>query len=449
MQGFIIKLIDAYTPLPDILASLCDNAATADYLLDHRNQDPVAAVEFARYEIGRAYEKSMLSKYHRLAQHYPAWADGELLVDPTKAVSLEKPLCESLPDFLATSKSPVWVLEGILKRGVHIGVLGHPGAGKTAVMLEILLRMALGHMFGKRRTKQVHIVYLAGEDPEGIQLRVLLWCQENKIDPELLREWFSVVRRPVLYDEDQTANLIAELDVLHATSPIGVMAVDTFSANFGGENEDKASDVMVWFRMIRQDFIGRFGCSVLTLHHPPKGSLDIFNWCGSSAARRELDNTWGVARVGDSITWSYDKSRGGEFDPIYFKKKTLPLHGRFDNFGNPVTSVIVELAGGPTVDMTEALICIAINTQIGIKGQGKKFTHKEIADCCRMNPKTVTKWLGKMKVKTAERGRLVKEGSNGVLSLTDEGQNMAGMEQVDPEAIERARKGVYGDDENE
>lgn len=447
MNGLLIKLIDKHIAFADIFASLCANDATRDYLLDHRNQDPIRAMEFARYEIGSAYPKSDLYSLHRLARYYPAWADGEQLVDP-KATAPQTLLCESLPDFLATRKDPVWMLEGILKRGVHIGVLGHPNAGKTAVMLEVLLRMALGWVFGKRQTEQVHIVYLAGEDPEGIQLRILLWCQENDVKPEQLRKWFTVIRRPVLYDQDQTVNLIAELDVLHATSPIGVIAVDTFSANYGGDNEDKATDVMKWFRMIRQDFIAHYGCSVLTMHHPPKGSLDVFNWCGSSAAARELDNMWGIVRVGDTITWSLGIHRGGEFEPIHFKKKVLPLDGCFDNFDNPVTSVTVALTNSPGVDMTEALICMAINTQTGLK-KGKKFTHPEIAMCCNMNPKTVTKWLGKMKVKTAERGRLVKESTTGVLSLTDEGDNMARMSQVDPAALERARKGVYGEGEND
>lgn len=361
----------------------------------------------------------------------------------------ETPLCESLPDFINTSSNPVWILEGILKKGVHIGVLGHPNAGKTAVMLAVLLPMALGRRFGQRRTQRVHVVYLAGEDPEGIQLRIALWCQENEVDPELLRDWFTVVRRPVLYDAEQTTRLRVEMDSLHAINPIGVMAVDTFSANFGGENEDKATDVLAWFRMIRIDFIGHYGCAALTLHHPPKGSDDVFNWCGSSAAARELDNMWGITRMNDTITWALGIHRGGEFEPIYFRKQVKALAGRFDNFDNEVKSVIVELAKSPGGDMSEALICFGIKTQMSVKGKGVGFTRKEIGQCCGMHEKTVTKWLGKMKVKNKERGRLVKESSTGILSLTEEGENMAAFLKADPEALERAKNGAFGEGENE
>lgn len=430
----------------DILATLINEPALWCYLLDHRNNNVEKAMEFANRELAVAFNASMTGQ---LAARFdnPLWKVVDL---PEKEVAVsaetpngEKTLCIPLPDFLKKTEEVVFFVEHLLKKGVHNAVLGHPNAGKTAIILALLLNVALGFMFGKYRTLQTLIVYIAGEDPEGIRLRVKLWCQAHGVDPEELRRWFQVVEQPVLYDDAQTEKFIAELRNIRP----GIICVDTFSANYGGDNEDKATEVMAWFRMIRRDFIAEFDCTVLTLHQPPKGSLDVHNWCGSSAASRDLDGVWGVTRVGDSMTLSQGKRRGAEFEPMYFEKKTHIIDGLLDNFGNPVTSVfVVPSTRGPTVDMTEALICIAINTLINVKGPGVSFTHQEIAWHCKMKKNTVTKRLARMKEKSAERGRLIGE-RGGILYLTDEGKNLATMEQADPEAIERARKGVFGDDE--
>jgi hypothetical protein len=437
MQGFIIKAIDKYIPLPDILASLCDNAATADYLLDHRNQDPAGAVEFARYEIRKAYERSQLINYHRLAKHYPAWGDGEYLVDPTKAAAPETPLCESLSSFMADRKPQEVLIEGILYKGDHNAGIGHPNAGKTSGILDMALHLALGIDFGKRKVVRSCVLYLAGEDPAGIRRRVKLWCQTHHKKIEDFEGWFFVIKRPVLDDTKEVARLRIELE----TAKPGLMVVDTFSANYGGESEDKATEVKEWMKMIREDFIVLFNCCVVTLHHPPKGSDNIYNWRGSGVAAGDLDNIFGFSKMGNKIRMDQGngeaKHRTAEFDPIIWITETASIKGWFNNLGKQETTVKATLADDLKLDMPAAKICLAIKVLSGLKS---KFSQAEVAKLAGIPPGSIAWQIGILKKKGGlpDHPQVVMVTmKDDVLGLTKAGKALAGWALVDSEMAAR------------
>lgn len=457
-QGLLIKLTDEIgMSFADQFASLCDNAATVDYLLDHRNQDPVAAMEFARYEIRRAYEKSDLFRKHRIAKFYPAWADGESLADPANdAASPEPPLCESMTSFMADRKPQEVLIEGILYKGDHNAGLGHPNAGKTSGTLDFALHLGFGMDLGKRKVVRSRVLYLAGEDPAGIRRRIKLWCQTHGKNIEDLDDWLYIVRRPVLDDPEQVTKLLAELETIKPE----LIVVDTFSANYGGESEDKATEVKKWMKMVREDFVGRFNCCVITLHHPPKGATDIHNWRGSSAAAGDLDNIFCFRNLGDNHIRMDQadgkaKHRTAEFEPLTWQTETAIIVGWLNNLNKPETSVRATLVSDYKIEPA-VRVCLAIQV---LSENGGKPSHVAIAELAGVAPGSIASLLGKLKMKgglTNHPGKtLVAQKDDGSLRLTKSGKDLAGFAVVDTDMARRieALKGVddseEGDDDAE
>ena len=223
LHGLLIALIDAGKKPADALVSFIHCDPLAQYLLDHRNQDPVKAMEFGRYEIGRAYAKSEVGMRAMLKGFNEAWADGNLVGGDTLQEVI-KPLCESLPDFMHDDEQQIWLIQHILEMGTHNGMLGHSGAGKTAVMLDMALHNAFGMNLGRYKVLRARVVYIAAEDPKGIRRRIKLWCQKHKKDYTEAKKWFFVIRRPVLDNKEDVIRLRTEL---HSIKP-GLMVVDTF-----------------------------------------------------------------------------------------------------------------------------------------------------------------------------------------------------------------------------
>ncbi|MEE1917256.1 AAA family ATPase [Pseudomonas asiatica] len=440
-QGLLIKFNDEIgMSFADQFASVCHNEATVDYLLDHRNQDPVAAMDFARYEIARAYEKSDLYDRHRIAKYYPAWGDGELLVDPVKATAPEAPLCESLSSFMADRKPQEVLIEGILYRGDHNAGIGHPNAGKTSGVLDMALHLGFGMDFGKRKVVRSRVLYLAGEDPAGIRRRIKLWCQTHGKNIEDLDDWLYIVRRPVLDDTKEVARLKLEMKKIMPA----LMVTDTFSANYGGESEDKATEVKKWMKMMREDFITEFGLCAITLHHPPKGSDDIYNWRGSGVAAGDLDNIFGFSKMGNKIRMDQGsnkeaKHRTAEFEPIIWITETAPIKGWTNNLGKQETTVKATLVDDLKLDMPAAKICLAIKVLSGLKA---KFSQAEVAKLAGIPAGSIAWQVGTLK----KRGGLpdyprvsMVTVKDDVLGLTKSGKALADWALVDSEMGGRIR----------
>jgi RecA-family ATPase len=367
-----------------------------------------------------------------------------------------EPLCESMSSFMDGREPQQVLVEGILYKGDHNAAMGHPNAGKTSGILDIALRVALGMAFGKHEVARDRVIYIAGEDPDGIRRRVKLWCQSRGLETEVLDDWFFIVRRPVLDNPTDVARLKAEMRTVRP----GLMVTDTFSANFGGESEDKATEVKKWMKMIREDFIVEFACCAVTLHHPPKGATDIHNWRGSGMAAGDLDNVFCFRNLGDDHICMDQadgraKHRTARFSQIIWTTETASIVGWVNNLGKPETSVRVTLDEDYKVE-SSAKVCRAIQALIE---NGGKTSHNAIADLADVPRGSMSSLMEKLKTKGGlpnyPNKTLVSQKSDGSFRLTKYGIGAAGMAQVDSamtrriEALKAARGDSEDDDENE
>lgn len=362
-----------------------------------------------------------------------------------------EPLCESMSSFMEGRKPQQVLVEGILYKGDHNAAMGHPNAGKTSGMLDIALHVALGMMFGKHEVARDRVLYIAGEDPDGIRRRVKLWCQSHNLETEALDDWFFIVKRPVLDNPIDVAKLKTEMRTVRP----GLMITDTFSANYGGESEDKATEVKKWMKMIREDFVVEFDCCAVTLHHPPKGATDIHNWRGSGMAAGDLDNVFCFRNLGDDhicMDQADDraKHRTARFNQIIWQTEKATIGGWLNNLGKPETSVRVTLVDGYRVE-SAAKVCRAIRA---LNETGGKLSHAAIAELAGVPLGSMGKLLENMKTKNGLPGHpnqtlVTLRGER--LTLTKHGKAAADMAVVDVSMTKRidALKKAGADDETD
>ncbi|MBI3144467.1 MAG: AAA family ATPase, partial [Pseudogulbenkiania sp.] len=367
------------------------------------------AAEFARQEVSRAWNNSLTGKRAKL----PGPAREPVSSAPDSPTPRQR---KRLSAILAGVRPPVWLIEGVLQQGHLIAVVGQPNSGKTAVGLDLLLRIAAGKKLGNRRVKRARVVYVAAENSEEIKLRIQAWCALHETDLTELDDWFHLIDKEVFFAqslEKETAEDLAEF------AP-EVAGIDTFAACFNGESENSAADVMKWFGGMREHLINPFGCAALVLHHPPKHTDNPAEWRGSGAALGTLDGVWGVACINGAVTLTQGKRRGPPFDDLHWRLHTKQMKGLKDNFGNVAESIVALPADAGAVstgdDDIETRICAALD--LG------KTTYRDIAALIGSSAATISRTLPRMKKGDGTRGKLSRE-SQGELRLTSEGKTLA------------------------
>jgi RecA-family ATPase len=369
----------------------------------------------------------------------------------SKGEDFGEPLCESMSSFMKSRKPQRVLVEGILYKGDHNAAIGHPNAGKTSGMLDIALRIALGLMFGKHEVARDRVLYIAGEDPDGIRRRVKLWCQSRNLKTEALDDWFFIVKRPVLDNQIDVARLKAEMRTIRP----GLMVTDTFSANYGGESEDKATEVKKWMKMIREDFVTEFDCCAVTLQHPPKGATDIHNWRGSGVAAGDLDNIFCFRNLGDDHICMDQaegraKHRTAKFDQIIWQTEKTDVDGWVNNLGRPETSVRVTLVESYKVE-SAVKVCRAV--QLLNENNGKP-SQVAIANLAGVAPGSIHSLLEKMKTKNglpSHPNKVLVTLKGEQLTLTAYGKGIADMAIVDggmTKRIEALKGGRDGEEDD-
>jgi hypothetical protein len=325
---------------------------------------------------------------------------------------------------------PFWLIQGVIRRGDVIGIIGHPGSGKTVISLDMALRVSMGMDVHGRKTARQRVAYLASENPDEVYLRVKLWCQYHGISPRALRGWFDL--RSGSYD-------MAEPRVVEALSqslqdenvPLGLLVVDTFSANFFGTSENDATEVMQWFNTLRMGLISRLGCAVIVLGHPVKDGDEIHVWRGSGAIQGTLDATFGVEARNDAVVLSQGKRRGPPCRDIIWSLKQIEVAGLVDNFGDAVTSVVADapVVGSEGMDALTMAVCLGIKRGVPLRG---------IARMVGRHPQVVARLVEKLK-KSSPGPRVVSE-RQGELHLTVYGETLAEMAAEREDSIMRLLK---------
>jgi hypothetical protein len=166
-------------------------------------------------------------------------------------------------DDIKMSTASSCIVRGLIPRGGLVVVWGPPKCGKSFLVFDLTMHIALGWDYRGHRVQQGAAVYLALEGGSGFAKRVEAWRQRHLAeDHDAVPFWLLDVPVDVIADRDRLEQTIKAQ--LAQTKP-AVVVIDTLNRGLNG-SENKPEDMA---RFIQAADIIReaFGCSVIIVHH--------------------------------------------------------------------------------------------------------------------------------------------------------------------------------------
>jgi hypothetical protein len=223
----------------------------------------------------------------------------------------------ALGDCIDELESPSYIVDDIFQRGWLYTVTAPPGAGKTAIAVNLAACVATGAAFAGHETVQGRVLYLAGENDEDVVRRFLVACERRNLVPAEVD--VVMIRRRFDIQTDMT-QLAAECS---AFGDIAMVIVDTSAAYFCGDNENDNAQMIAWAGTLRRlcgEIPGR--PTTLALAHPKMNQAsDYMVPRGGGGFLGEIDGNIGVHKEADTLVFKTCpvKFRGAPFGDIAFE----------------------------------------------------------------------------------------------------------------------------------
>jgi hypothetical protein len=234
--------------------------------------------------------------------------------------------------------SPYLVRNIIPREGVVV-IWGPPKCGKSFWTFDLVMHIALGREYRKRRVKQGPVVYIACEGERGLSARAEAYRHEHLGEEEDVPGFsLMVIRLDLVKDQPK---LIADIrGQLGGVAPAAIV-IDTLNRSLAGsENSDEdMSNYVKAADAIRE----AFKCAVVIIHHCGK---DGNRPRGHTSLTGAVDAQIAVSRDDDGLittTVEYMKD-GPEGEKVLSRLKTHVL-GKDDD-GEDITSCVIEPADG-------------------------------------------------------------------------------------------------------
>jgi hypothetical protein len=264
---------------------------------------------------------------------------------PQASAPVSKLIAETGEAFVAGFKPPEYTIEGILLRGYLYGITGKSNAGKTAIAVSLAACVGAGKPFGRHQSVVGRVLYLAGENPEDIRLRIKAYCVSMFL-PQAFNNVTFVSR------SFSISQHFAELmELSESVGGFDLVLVDGKTSFFTGDEENDNTQAYAQALELRSltRLVGL--PSVAVLCHPNRaveGAEGLLPR-GGSAFLNELDGNLTAWNSGGVVSLSQNKIRGADFEPVKIKLDVFVFPDIKTNFGTPITSVIAK-----PLDMNES-----------------------------------------------------------------------------------------------
>lgn len=202
-------------------------------------------------------------------------------------------------EIIANMREPEMVVHGMLERDTIASLVGKWGGGKTAVALDVSLRVATGLPVHGRAVRRGLVVYVAGEGQGGFGRRISAWAAHNQIPMQDVP--FYMTRSAVpMPDSNGPAALQTEIAEVAESLNLEpqIIVLDTLARNLNGD-ENSSADMGAFVQAIDTYLRRPFGACVLVLHHP--GHADRSRGRGASVFPAAVDVEYLLERDADTL----------------------------------------------------------------------------------------------------------------------------------------------------
>jgi hypothetical protein len=273
-------------------------------------------------------------------------------------------------DFVREYEPISYTIEGVLPSAAIYGVTGRKGTGKTAWLTTVALAVITGRedLIGLAVQKG-RVAYVTLENPADFRMKLSVNRYVLNIPMDAFGDNLVIIDARLKPEE-----IMAQLAV--STEEDGrfqLVIYDTFQAGFEGAEFNSNTDVLAFTRRLRAFTTLPGSPSVLLAMHPTKsaGEEDLVPY-GGGATMNELDGNLTLWSENGQIKLHWNKVRGPEFEPRYFRIEKLSSPDIVDIQGRqillPICRAVSEQAAEQRerdeVDIKRALL-IAMDSQPG------------------------------------------------------------------------------------
>jgi hypothetical protein len=225
------------------------------------------------------------------------------------------------------------IVRGALPFG-GVGVAyAEPGAGKTAILVDMGLHVAAGMEYRKRRVEQQPVIYVALEGHGGIDNRIIAAAAHLGLEDVP----FALVKAGDNFRDPASARKVAAVARQLGGSPL--IMVDTLTAALAGGSDCDPKDVGQLLDNLKVELVA-LGYTVLIIHHTGKdASRGARGWSGLLAA---VDFEFEISRDGDLRSLRISKMRDGSDSQPAFCYELEAHQLGVNQHGDPITAVVVE-----------------------------------------------------------------------------------------------------------
>jgi hypothetical protein len=259
--------------------------------------------------------------------------------DDQSAYDKRSPTIFSKYDFLKGFVPPDYLIDGILQRRFIYALTGQTGHAKTALALLIAQAVSSTSLtrLGTLEVERGRVLYLVGENPDDIRMRVIGGDAQREDDPTNDRISFI----PGVFSISKMRGVIAT--EARKLGGVDLVIVDTSAAYFLGQDENANPQMGAHARMLRTLTTLPSGPCVLVLCHPIKHVGDPSQLLprGGGAFLAEMDGNLTIWRRNDDLVELHHcgKFRGPGFEPMTFRLEKITTTNLTDKKGRLLPTV--------------------------------------------------------------------------------------------------------------
>ncbi len=233
----------------------------------------------------------------------------------------------------------IWLIKNLIPRESLVVVYGAPKCGKSFLVFDLVMHVALGRPYRDKPVIQGAVVYVAAEGAQGLRARAEAFRRE-KMTGDTADPPFYLLTGKISFASD-VDHIIAAIREQTVDGGCDVIVLDTLNRVIEGSENDVAD---------MGEFIGAadrireaFDCTVIVIHHcgiernRPRGHTSL---SGAADAQIRVERD-GADQIVATVEWMKD---GPEGEIVISVLK--PVEIGTDNEGEPLTSCIVIPAEG-------------------------------------------------------------------------------------------------------
>jgi hypothetical protein len=215
-------------------------------------------------------------------------------------------------EILEAPTQQTWLIKNVLEVGGLAMLVGESGVGKSFVVIDMAVSVALGDPWLDLPTARGAVFVIAGEGYSGFRNRLKAIAKHRGRALTGVPLFFS---NAAISLNDPTSVLTARREIEHLTEKHGepaLIVIDTLHRNAGGADENSAKDISSVLKEIDSK-LRVFGsnCAVLIVHHSGHGEKTRAR--GSSSLYGAMDTELLIKKAGeDTVTLSVTKQKNHE-----------------------------------------------------------------------------------------------------------------------------------------